>query len=662
MPIEVFGRAALGLVWLAAALGKLADRDSARSTLQAFGLDRRLLGLVRTVPVLEITIAAALFSGTLARPAGAASLAMLLLFSGLVARSLLTGRQADCHCFGALHASRISWRLLVRNAAMVAASVAVAVMAPALSLPVGAAIAAVLAGTAGSLLVVLTARPVGRAAGEAAIAAKRTILLFVDPSCIACRSVVPALQASWRSPHNDGLLVVTRSPLDAEDHHFGDFPPSRVVVDEEGSLFERYAVSGTPAAVVLSGPDQNAEPLILGAPAVEQLLEGRVTRASRPTAIGSALRARFGRSPGRERPVRSLRTLSRREALALAGFGATVGLAASLLGNATDALANILAPRRGRAGSNGVTCPSSGTCTICEIVPAHGAHPAQLSCKPCAKKCSTAELCSQYANEYSDFTLLASYLRQNGFSQDEETKAVGLEQSGSLVLLGSITKFSNKAQGETAVLNYNLTNSGQSASAAVFAKGVITSVLAVNPAGNVIVLEIPAKPASSPSAATRAMGAPSERAETAKPSCQDVCEVEVGFMMVCLGPLMEASFFEDAAAAAWAFLNFFISEATKIGDDAPLVTKVLGKPAVVAMNAALGWNKSLEQKVQGKLLGYLKQQLCKSVCSIKLEACCNFSGACFNSDGVCERNCPSSLAHPVAECILYINGIKIGAF
>jgi hypothetical protein len=38
---------------------------------------------------------------------------------------------------------------------------------------------------------------------------------------------------------------------------------------------------------------------------------------------------------------------------------------------------------------------------------------------------------------------------------------------------------------------------------------------------------------------------------------------------------------------------------------------------------------------------------------------CNYSGACFDSEALCEANCPGGLAHPLAHCDVYINGTKV---
>ncbi len=61
-----------------------------------------------------------------------------------------------------------------------------------------------------------------------------------------------------------------------------------------------------------------------------------------------------------------------------------------------------------------------------------------------------------------------------------------------------------------------------------------------------------------------------------------------------------------------------------------------------------------------KLEDQVGQMLCNDfVCKLKLTACCNYTGTCYDSDQLCESKCPGGLAHPMAHCDVYLDGIKI---
>ncbi len=49
-----------------------------------------------------------------------AALALLVVFTGGIAGTLIAGRRPDCHCFGQLYSAPIGWGTLVRNGIMIA--------------------------------------------------------------------------------------------------------------------------------------------------------------------------------------------------------------------------------------------------------------------------------------------------------------------------------------------------------------------------------------------------------------------------------------------------------------------------------------------------------------------------------------------------------------
>ncbi len=142
-------RVALAAVFGAASLAKLGDPRAFRAALPGYGLPRRLTApIARTVPPLELLVAAALLVTPAARVAALAAAALLLLFSVAVAGALAMGRRPSCGCF--VGGERVRLRTLARNGLLAVAALAVAMSDPQAALP-GAFEAA-----AGAALVVVT--------------------------------------------------------------------------------------------------------------------------------------------------------------------------------------------------------------------------------------------------------------------------------------------------------------------------------------------------------------------------------------------------------------------------------------------------------------------------------------------------------------------------
>jgi hypothetical protein len=112
---------ALAAVLAVAAVAKLVDRDGTRESLRGFGVPRPIVApLSIVVPLAEATLAVLLVVPATRGAAAAASLVLLLAFTGAIARALAGGGEGDCRCFGQLTAGRVGYGALVRNALLVA--------------------------------------------------------------------------------------------------------------------------------------------------------------------------------------------------------------------------------------------------------------------------------------------------------------------------------------------------------------------------------------------------------------------------------------------------------------------------------------------------------------------------------------------------------------
>lgn len=723
MQLELLVRLCLALVYGAAALGKLRDPRGAHSLIEGFDLDARLAPAVRSLPFVELSVAGGLLFGVTSRGAAIASIGLLVLFSVFILRNLHHGRIADCNCFGRLNASKAGWQSLVRNGLFASGSGLVALSSgqPALwpamrdsalavsklgSTGAELALAVTVIAVIGFLLRDKLATPAWRglggiqAEGGAAVgtqtaqsgpyglpaglttldgqvsttrpgqtAADRTILAFIDPECVPCRTVLPGLHRWWDSVTTGGLFIVTRGSVEINRQLMAEFPSSRVVIDTEFGLAERYGVPGTPAAVVLAGEDFRVETVVVGATAIEALLRQSSEAVEAPRRLPKWLRRgrtqRFMPGRGFGQSSRAA-ALTRREVFAAAGAGAGLALATTTPGRVLAAWGKSEHGRpegntaRGKGGA--VLCPSCGRCTTCEMVPATKSTPAKLACRPCKQKCTARKLCVGYANQFGPYQRINAYLRSHGFTQNGVSNAVGLQEKGQLVLLASYTHFKSQSpKGPKAVLNYGLTNSGESATAAIFnSQGKITSVVSTNPAGQLVMGELPAHPKLTWAPELGAAGldnhaeGPRSEAISAVYSCSQVCGAEWGYMLFALSPLLAATFYADAAAVGFAFTSFLLSQAISTSNASPLVKNVVGYSLTAALNAAdmMTLGPALLKKLGGQLI-------CKGICSLKLQACCNYTGACFASDAVCEHHCPGGLKHPMAHCDVYINGVKV---
>ncbi len=120
----------IALVFILSAAGKLRALDAAEATLRAL----RLPTIAARPAIVGLTIVELLVAATLFLPhpisaiAATASVVLALCFLISVVRAYLLGSREDCGCFGAGE-SPISLRLILRNVALLAATVMLAVLA-----------------------------------------------------------------------------------------------------------------------------------------------------------------------------------------------------------------------------------------------------------------------------------------------------------------------------------------------------------------------------------------------------------------------------------------------------------------------------------------------------------------------------------------------------
>ncbi len=114
-------RAALGLIMLAAGIGKLSNR-SWPSQARALGAPVRLIPLVAPV---ELVLGAALVVGIVPRVTAAVTAALLALFTVLLVVRLREGVRPPCACFGGRRPRPIDHWSVIRNLILMSAAVGV---------------------------------------------------------------------------------------------------------------------------------------------------------------------------------------------------------------------------------------------------------------------------------------------------------------------------------------------------------------------------------------------------------------------------------------------------------------------------------------------------------------------------------------------------------
>ena len=643
-------RIVLAATFSLAGLAKLLDPAAAPRLSEYAGLPHRARPVVRALPVAELAVAAGLLVARTGRLAAAIAAAMLSGFTVLIARRVAARDDSSCGCFGHLDVAVLNRHPLVRNAALLGASLFI--LAGGAGWPLGALghhpawLATLLALTAAVAIFLLLRRhggppPTIPSLRELAAGAERTVVAFLEPGCAACRSLLPALQRFDEAAAGARLVLVTGSPMVEEPGFRAAASVGAQHLADRGALAARYGITAKPAALVL-GRRGSLERVVLGAPGVQALLE--------PDA---------GSQIGLDAQARGV--ISRRRLVA-----AGVALAATL---PRFSPLNGLRTRIGLpAAATGVTCPSCGSCVVCDA----GAGPSTLHCRACSQHCSGLKLCKSFANEFPPFKALAQHLRGQGFSQDGEMVTHGLARAGKLVVLSGSTSFASRSVSTPrAVLIYSLVESGQIAWAALLdAKGAVRSVATVA-GGRVVTAAVTPPPASAARVGPSAQHSPgkagaaraqllastsaSDPLATSPYSCGDVCSFALGVAVSLLALPLAAITAPETAALGFAASLF----AGGIG----LANTASG--AALSALLPLVQSASLVNGVIDGLAGLdnaLGQTaFCEDYACKLLKFCCNYSGACNESDAQCEHDCPGGLAHPMAHCDAYLDGKRVSS-
>ena len=260
----------------------------------------------RRCPAVELLLAVLLLPGATARWAALGAALLFLAFIAGIGWNIAKDNHPDCHCFGQFHSSPAGWPTIIRNSIFTLMALIVVwqgAVGPVdwfsgldelsqIAVLFGGAITALLGlqtwtllqtqrqtatllerlggATAGTLPILGdestadgTFAPRSApmfdlpllAGGTASLSSligrgKPTLLLFVDPGCGPCRSLVPDMQ-EWNRRFADdfSMLLISRGSLEDNREKFGELP---VALQEGREVFDRYDAKGTPTGVLIS--------------------------------------------------------------------------------------------------------------------------------------------------------------------------------------------------------------------------------------------------------------------------------------------------------------------------------------------------------------------------------------------------------------------------
>ena len=120
-------RLTLALVFAVAGVAKLLDLPGSRKSLGDFGVPTALTPAgALLLPLVELACTVALMWARWAAFGAYSAIALLAVFIVGITVSLARGRTPNCHCFGQLSSSPVSWRTLVRNLGLLALAIVIA--------------------------------------------------------------------------------------------------------------------------------------------------------------------------------------------------------------------------------------------------------------------------------------------------------------------------------------------------------------------------------------------------------------------------------------------------------------------------------------------------------------------------------------------------------
>lgn len=361
--VALIARAVLAVVFGVAGATKLADRRGSRAALEAFGVPGRVAAVGGVaLPLCELVVAVGLLTPALAWWSAIGAFALLSVFAVAIAVSLVRGREPDCHCFGQLHSAPVDRGALVRNLILMVLSLVVVLAGPAeMTTPVGwlqrlstielvfglvAVLFVAVALIQGFVLLQLLRQngrvisrlerleasragdpaiapsgygdpgglPVGAPAPELDLqslhgvrvsladlrsAGRAVLLVFSDPDCGACATLLPHL-AAWQreDPQQLAVALISSGGREQNAAYVEGHGIQEVLLQADREAAFAYRARVTPSAVLVSTDGRIASPLVVGPDAIRALKR----RASAGSLGPEPIIERIGKSSAERAP------------------------------------------------------------------------------------------------------------------------------------------------------------------------------------------------------------------------------------------------------------------------------------------------------------------------------------------------------------------------
>jgi hypothetical protein len=315
-----FSQLALSVVFVVAAVAKLADRSGTRAALEAFGVRRLAAPAATLLPIVELAVAVALLPAATARWGALGALVLIGIFSLVVFRALRSGSTPDCNCFGGLAQTEVGRGTLVRNGLLGSAAAFVALGGESvgafdwIAVPAArdrAAIVFLITCIAGLLwfcgqLLRQNGRLLQRlevegppvpsplrpgepaprfggpdlrgewvSLGSLLALGPPVALVFTDPGCGACAAALEMVARAQRQRADElTLAVVSSGSIDRIEAKAAEFGLDRVIPQADDALFDAYGVYGVPGIVEVDQAGRISKPASLGANAIAEIIFG----------------------------------------------------------------------------------------------------------------------------------------------------------------------------------------------------------------------------------------------------------------------------------------------------------------------------------------------------------------------------------------------------
>jgi uncharacterized membrane protein YphA (DoxX/SURF4 family)/peroxiredoxin len=295
---------AVAAVFFISGTAKLADHRGTRQAVRDFGVPGTFASpLGALLPITELLLAALLVVPATRAAGSIGAICLLAVFNIAIAINLSRGRSPECRCFGHIHSAPIGWRTAGRNGGLMLLALAVVLYDPPVAImPSGSLAAGMVAGSvlAGAVTVVLfeagtfpirsrwrkrgavhTAPPGSPEVVDEPViptpvvnpapafqlpdaegsrvslddlirAAIPVVLVFIDPDCDICESIMPDL-AWWQRAHGSSvtLQVVGSGPVEQNRAKGARFGISSILVQEDWEVADAYGSETVPSAILI---------------------------------------------------------------------------------------------------------------------------------------------------------------------------------------------------------------------------------------------------------------------------------------------------------------------------------------------------------------------------------------------------------------------------